>query len=245
MGGFFSLYQSHCIYATLLTLWGALIDINSIAEIVYIVGFDYLWNWNTFSFLFGILSFPWHSITVTFFAREGEDCNLIPTKENLLQPVIVHFERGLGQKFRQPSGTGIDFSSYEYTELLKVGEADVYPLAVKAEASQSVETGTGGNPTLLPINSQLTQAVFLKDEDGVFKLKVLKQVLWVNGMSYELQEIFGIGNSVDGDVDGNDPGKECVICLSEPRDTTVLPCRHMVILLSYMFLFYMGVIILE
>ena len=22
-------------------------------------------------------------------------------------------------------------------------------------------------------------------------------------------------------------GRECVICLSEPRDTTVLPCRHM------------------
>lgn len=26
----------------------------------------------------------------------------------------------------------------------------------------------------------------------------------------------------------NDSGKECVIRLSEPRDTAVLPCRHMV-----------------
>lgn len=50
----------------------------------------------------------------------------------------------------------------------------------------------------------------------------------MNGIRYELQEIYGIGNTVDGDeLDGNDPGKECVICLSEPRDTTVLPCRHM------------------
>ena len=60
----------------------------------------------------------------------------------------------------------------------------------------------------------------------------MKQILWVNETRYELQEIYGIGNSVDGDDDSaddaNDPGKECVICLSEPRDTTVLPCRHMV-----------------
>ena len=44
----------------------------------------------------------------------------------------------------------------------------------------------------------------------------------------ERQESYGIGNSVEGEVDANDPGKECVICLSELRDTTVLPCRHMV-----------------
>ncbi|CAM8967819.1 unnamed protein product [Rhodiola kirilowii] len=167
------------------------------------------------------------SITVTFFAREGEDCKLIPTKENLLPPVTVHFERGLGQKFRQPSGTGIDFSSFDETELFKEGDMDVYPLAVKAEASQSVENGTDGNLSPpVPINSQITQAVFEKNK-GVYQFKVVKQILWVNGMRYELQEIFGIGNSVDGDFDGNDPGKECVICLSEPRDTTVLPCRHM------------------
>uniref|UniRef100_A0A7N0R9B4 RING-type E3 ubiquitin transferase n=1 Tax=Kalanchoe fedtschenkoi TaxID=63787 RepID=A0A7N0R9B4_KALFE len=170
---------------------------------------------------------PVNTITVIFFAREGEDCKLTPTKENLLPPVSVHFEQGLGQKFRQPPGTGIDFSSFEETELLKEGDMDVYPLAVKAEASLSVENGPDGNPAPpVPINSQITQAVFEKDK-GTYQLKVVKQILWVNGMRYELQEIFGIGNSVDGDFDGNDPGKECVICLSEPRDTTVLPCRHM------------------
>ncbi|KAG6403751.1 hypothetical protein SASPL_135982 [Salvia splendens] len=47
-------------------------------------------------------------------------------------------------------------------------------------------------------NSQITQAVFEKDK-----------------------------GEYHGEVDANDPGKECVICLSEPRDTTVLPCRHM------------------
>lgn len=165
------------------------------------------------------------SITIFFFAKEGEDCHLTPTKESLLPPVTVHFQQGLGQKFRQPSGTGIEFSAFEEAELLRVGDMDVYPLAVKAEATPP-SVSEDGNSEPGAINSQITQAIFEKDK-GEYRVRVVKQILWVNEMRYELQEIFGIGNSVDGDFDGNDPGKECVICLSEPRDTTVLPCRHM------------------
>lgn len=167
-------------------------------------------------------------MTVNFFAKEGEDCQLTPVKESLLPPVTVKFQQGLAQKFRQPSGTGIDLSMFEEAELSKEGEMDVYPLAIKAEAcpddqSESVDGNTGSVST----NSQITQAVFEK-EKGEYHIRVVKQILWVNGMRYELQEIFGIGNSTEGDCDENDNGKECVICLSEPRDTTVLPCRHMV-----------------
>ncbi|XP_052173427.1 probable E3 ubiquitin-protein ligase LOG2 [Diospyros lotus] len=167
------------------------------------------------------------SITVMFFGKEGEGCSLIPTKESLLAPVTVQFGQGLGQKFRQPSGTGIDFSMFEEAELLKEGDMEVYPLAVKAEASPVSENGSGdGSAESGTTTSQITKAVFEKDK-GKYHAKVMKQILWVNGKRYELQEIYGIGNSVDGDFDGNDPGKECVICLSEPRDTAVLPCRHM------------------
>ncbi|KAJ8754125.1 hypothetical protein K2173_002023 [Erythroxylum novogranatense] len=166
------------------------------------------------------------SITVIFFAKEGEDCILTPLKESVHPPVTVNFEQGLGQKFRQPSGSGIDFTLFEESELLQVGDTDIYPLAVKAEASPVNQNGSDGNPISGATNSQITQAVFEKDK-GEYQVKVMKQILWVNGMRYELQEIFGIGNSVDSDVEANDPGKECVICLSEPRNTAVLPCRHM------------------
>nr|GLL41048.1 probable E3 ubiquitin-protein ligase LOG2 [Ipomoea trifida] len=167
------------------------------------------------------------SMTVNFFAKEGEDCQLSPVKESLLPPVTVKFQQGLAQKFRQPSGTGIDLSMFEEAELSKEGEMDVYPLAIKAEAypddqSESVD----GNTVSASTNSQITQAVFEK-EKGEYHVRVVKQILWVNGMRYELQEIFGIGNSTEGECDDSDNGKECVICLSEPRDTTVLPCRHM------------------
>ncbi|KAL1819561.1 hypothetical protein DCAR_0415845 [Daucus carota subsp. sativus] len=167
------------------------------------------------------------SITVIFFTKEDEDCNLTPMKKSIYAPVTVHFEQGLDQKFRQPSGTGIDFSACEDAELVNDSELEIYPLVVKAETSPSNQRGfADGNHEAGASNSQITLAMFEKDRGG-YKVRVLKQILWVNGMRYELQEIYGIGNSVDGDLDGNDRGKECVICLSEPPDTTVLPCRHM------------------
>lgn len=164
------------------------------------------------------------SITVMFFAKENEDCNLTATKEEILNHVTVPFEQGLGQQFRQPSGTGINFLDFEERELMKDGDLDVYPLVVKAEACPLTHTESEGIPAR---NSQISLAAFEKKETGEYHLRMIKQILWVNGKRYELQEIYGIGNTVDGDLDENDSGKECVICLSEPRDTTVLPCRHM------------------
>lgn len=174
-----------------------------------------------------------NSMTVYLFAKEELNCNLTAVKENLMKPVTVSFKEGLGQKFRQPSGTGIDFSVFEESDLLKQGDMDVYPLAVKAETTLSVDHPPEGDDQKMKTpNSQITQAVFEKKENGDYHVRVVCQILWVNGTRYELQEIYGIGNSVEGDADANDPGKECVICLSEPRDTTVLPCRHMVSMLA-------------
>ncbi|KAG6495076.1 hypothetical protein ZIOFF_042867 [Zingiber officinale] len=171
---------------------------------------------------------PANSITVFFFAKEGTDSELTATKDDFLKPVTVQFKQGLGQQFRQPSGAGIDLSSFEEVDLMKVMDLDTYPLAVKAEACPSMDqVATGENQKLIIPNSQITQALFEKKENGEYHIHVVKQILWVNKTKYELQEIYGIGNSTDNDTDGNDPGKECVICLSEPRDTTVLPCRHM------------------
>jgi E3 ubiquitin-protein ligase MGRN1 len=85
----------------------------------------------------------------------------------------------------------------------------------------------------------------VKKPSGDWGVKVLKQKIQVDGLTYELQEIYGIDGSVasaqpkhdgaDGELmpgaikDELDmpDGAECIICMSEPRNTTVLPCRHM------------------
>ncbi|WCJ41035.1 RING/U-box superfamily protein [Euphorbia peplus] len=165
-------------------------------------------------------------ITVAFFAKEGIDRNLEVAKDNMLQAVTISFEQGLGQKFKQASGTGIDFSMFQESELTE--EVDgVYPLTVKADSHGEAQPSNNDvSEATFTGNSQITLAVFDKKENDTYIVRVMKQILWVNGTRYELQEIYGIGNSVV-ESDENDSGKECVICLSEPRDTTVLPCRHM------------------
>ncbi|KAG2402186.1 E3 ubiquitin-protein [Vigna angularis] len=82
-------------------------------------------------------------------AVEGEGCILTPMKENVLTLVTVNFQQGLGQRFKQPVGTSIDFSIFEESELLNVGDDDIYPIAIKADASTSDrdESKSNENPS--------------------------------------------------------------------------------------------------
>ncbi|EOA25637.1 hypothetical protein CARUB_v10018986mg [Capsella rubella] len=163
------------------------------------------------------------SITVMFFAKEGRECNLNATKEDLFPSTTVSFPKGLGQRFKQACGTGIDFSALSEADLVEANETDVYHVAVKAEVASEYDHPESETP-----NRQITHGVLEKDRKGEYKARVVKQILWVNGARYALQEIYGIGSTVDDNgEDSNERGKECVICLSEPQDTTVLPCRHM------------------
>lgn len=69
--------------------------------------------------------------------------------------------------------------------------------------------------------------------DGTYVLRALKQKIFVDGLCYLLQEIYGIENkninkataAMDDDADDN--GSECVICMCDTRDTLILPCRHL------------------
>ncbi len=190
------------------------------------------------------------SICIFFLAKEGPNCSLTSLKPHIYMPVRVHFEKGLGQKFQQAPGTGVDLSLFDEKELLKGGsQENVFPLVVRTEAvpkSPFADVSSRENESLgapLPnwVHSQTTQAVIEKKDDGSYHVRVVKQIIWVGGIRYELQEIYGIENSRGGgEFDDSDIGKECVICMSEPRDTTVLPCRHMVCMTALGFLLFDG-----
>ncbi|OVA05517.1 zinc finger protein [Macleaya cordata] len=167
------------------------------------------------------------SISIFYFAKEGENCRFTPVYPETHMPVRIPFQKGLGQKFRQPPGTGIDFGFFELDDLSKSSpREDVFPLVIFSEACiLPLSIDEQLEPTLS--HAQITQAILEKNNDGAFQVKVIMQILWVDGVRYELREIFGINNSAEVGFDDSEPGKRCVICMSEPKDTAVLPCRHM------------------
>ena len=59
-----------------------------------------------------------------------------------------------------------------------------------------------------------------------YEARVLRQKLLVNGSVYNAYDIFGVEADDPAAID-SDIQSSCVICMSEPRTTIVMPCRHM------------------
>uniref|UniRef100_A0A5B7C3Q5 RING-type E3 ubiquitin transferase n=1 Tax=Davidia involucrata TaxID=16924 RepID=A0A5B7C3Q5_DAVIN len=170
------------------------------------------------------------SITIFYFAKEGANCTFTPLYPEIYMPVRIPFQNGLAQKFCQPSGTGMDLGFFDMNDLSKPSPGDVFPLIISAESClPSVAMNEQPNEPLVTtsLHAQVTQAVLEKNNEGHLQVRVIKQILWVDGVRYELREIYGISNSNESTINDNDSGKECVICMTEPKETAVLPCRHM------------------
>ncbi|KAJ4847256.1 putative E3 ubiquitin-protein ligase lul4 [Turnera subulata] len=170
------------------------------------------------------------SITIIYFAKEESNCRFTPVYPEAHLPLRIPFQKGHGQKFCQPSGTGIDLGFFELDDLAKPSPGeDIFPLVVIAETSAVDLTDQEADDSALKTDGhmQITQAVLEKKNGGLFEAKVVRQILWIDGERYELRDLYGIGSSTAEGFDDSEPGKECVICMTEPKDTAVLPCRHM------------------
>jgi hypothetical protein len=72
--------------------------------------------------------------------------------------------------------------------------------------------------------TQYTFATLLHCADNSFAVKVVQQKVQYLGKLYSVYEIYGMDHTGEREGEGS---RECIVCLSEPRDTAVLPCRHM------------------
>ncbi|KAM6577720.1 hypothetical protein CsatB_029557 [Cannabis sativa] len=172
------------------------------------------------------------SITIFYFAKEGSDCTFAPLYPQYYMPLRIPFQKGLGQKFFQPSGTGIEIGFIDYV-LFGMGELansslakDILPLVIYVETDfPSLLTNLESIQPLsaAPPHSQITQALIEHNGEGQLLVKVINQILWIDGVRYELHELYGFGNSDES----GELGKECIICMTEPKNVAVLPCRHM------------------
>jgi len=160
------------------------------------------------------------SITIYYLATE--EVNSVgpvfsPKREVMVSPTYM-YRKGAGQQFIQPDhifqpglydGEGLDWSVKE-----------LLPVVIHCVAEEGEE----------PRQSHVTIGVIDKHSDGTYALKTMKQKLYVDGLCYLLQEIYGVerkgeGEAIDEEID--DTGAECVVCMCDSRDTLILPCRHL------------------
>ncbi|GMH36380.1 hypothetical protein BSKO_04248 [Bryopsis sp. KO-2023] len=202
------------------------------------------------------------SVTLFFLAKEENNKGCKLTARQPPGP-RAFYEKGLAQVF-PPQGDEaaadahtLDLTEYNESELMTVtpGRDETFPIVIRLETvtdkggqeGHSLQDLEAGSRIPAWVQSQTTYARLVKEEDGSWEARAVKQKIWVEGISYELQEIYGIQDIYSGDkkpssapVTGEKPkdpmasyasedleGRECVICLSAVRDTTVLPCRHM------------------
>ncbi|XP_051127565.1 probable E3 ubiquitin-protein ligase LUL4 [Andrographis paniculata] len=169
------------------------------------------------------------SITIYYFAKVDDRRSIIPLFPETYVPIKVPFRKGLRQEFLQPSGTGIDFRFFALDDLSNPSTRDdIFPIVICADICP--------NPYMVdrhyllahhaPTQMQITQVVVPRNQDGQFIARAIRQLLWNDGVFYELREIYGLAKPGQS-LNDRESGKDCVICMIEPKDTAVLPCRHM------------------
>ncbi|XP_061913191.1 E3 ubiquitin ligase RNF157 isoform X8 [Entelurus aequoreus] len=174
------------------------------------------------------------AITIYYQAVE-EFHNGVPVylpQDGSLQSETVHFKRGVSQQFCLPSHT-VNLSEWADDELLFDMDKEVFPMVVQAVVDEGEEHLGHSHILLATFEKVNPPPRSLKHMDGSYCVKPLKQKQVVDGVSYLLQEIYGIENKYNSqeskvaEDEISDNSAECVVCLSDVRDTLILPCRHL------------------
>ena len=148
-----------------------------------------------------------------------------PNKESYLQTIQI--PEGMGQVIPYER-CEFDLNYLVAFDLYKLSP-NYYPIILSMNYEQN-----GKNYAFM------TYGRFTKTSDNVINgIHVEKQVVLINGMPFEIKSIYGLKNTEDKDeVDADNldalvgeaddgQGKECLVCLSDQKNTVIMPCGHM------------------
>lgn len=124
------------------------------------------------------------AITIMYFCTEEVTSNgiIYTPRDPNMNSETYHYKRGANQQFSQVCHV-FDPSLYPEEDLMYSFDREVMPIVIYCLAEEGEE----------PRQSHVTFAVVEKHSEG-YVLKPLKQKLFVDGLSYLLQEIYGIEN---------------------------------------------------
>lgn len=132
------------------------------------------------------------------------------------------YQKGSSQVFSQPAHLFFP-NKYADEELQYNNEKDIYPVVIHCVINDGGDGLMHSHSTICVVDHHTS--------DSEYHLRAMKQKIFVDGLCYLLQEIYGIENKILSrpatNDDDEDNGSECVICICEPRDTLILPCRHL------------------
>ncbi|KNC84638.1 hypothetical protein SARC_03168 [Sphaeroforma arctica JP610] len=138
-----------------------------------------------------------------------------------------YYEAGFNQEFEETEFT-VKPSHLPPSERKWLKEMPAqYPMVVMMEALNERDEA---------VESMTTTASFEENAEFKFSCSVMKQKICSGGVVFMLQEIYGLEEddpdapTADEDDAVNyvdDEDHECIVCLCDPRDTAVLPCRHL------------------
>ena len=123
-------------------------------------------------------------------------------------------EMVLTKGYHQPVPHGmIGVDVGQHLELLTFQEPAIIPLVVEISLQRDAA---------VTVQSHTSFLCFSQDS-GVWKPKLLQQRLYTQGRYFILHEFFGVQRQNHPDEESS----ECVVCMTDRRNTAVLPCRHM------------------